>query len=190
MKSVQINKIVSKFNRVNRSNKIKIICDTKKIQKNYFIYELKLTYTNKIDTISTFYIEKKSGIIEQPLPSNEYEKLFVNLINNQDNNDTLDLPFSYDHIEIKQIQKIHDEKKFYIFSTHKETFDYVTLYYNLENKGYKALSIFIDKVGIVEFSKTYSNIEKKILQNTDIINKLKQYNEFIEKYTDEKKPYD
>lgn len=63
MKSVQINKIVSKFNRVNRSNKIKIICDTKKIQKNYFIYELKLTYTNKIDTISTFYIEKKSGII-------------------------------------------------------------------------------------------------------------------------------
>lgn len=120
MKSVQINKIVSKFNRVNRSNKIKIICDTKKIQKNYFIYELKLTYTNKIDTISTFYIEKKSGIIEQPLPSNEYEKLFVNLINNQDNDDTLDLPFSYDHIEIKQIQKMHDEKKLTVLKSFLE----------------------------------------------------------------------
>ena len=194
-----LKKAISRFNKFNKSDKIKVVCDTKITDRKCYLYELKVTYTNRIGDISTFTIVNDKGTYYIPATTNNmYEQKFIELFNSKNSDDdTLDLPFNDTEIievvkdmeenEKKAIQKMYDDEKFYIFSSDKKTFDHVILYYNFENRGYKALSIFIDKLGIVELGRTCSTIAKKILQNTDIINELKKYNEFIEKYTDKKK---
>ena len=102
MKAVQMNKLVSKFNRINRANQIKVVCDKKTIDRKCYLYELNITFTNQLGSISTFIIENNKGAYYLPTNTNNiYEQKFIELFNskNNDNDDTLDLPFNIETIE-------------------------------------------------------------------------------------------
>ena len=106
MKAIQMNKLVSKFNRINRANQIKVVCDKKIIDRECYLYELNITFTNQLGSISTFIIENNKGAYYLPTNTNNiYEQKFIELFNskNTDDDDTLDLPFDTEKKEVSEL---------------------------------------------------------------------------------------
>jgi len=105
-----LKKAISKFNKSNKSDQIKIVCDKKTTDRKCYLYELKITFTNRIGSISTFTIVNDKGTYYLPTTTNNiHEQKFIELFNSKnDDDDTLDLPFR--DTEKKEVVKTIEKK--------------------------------------------------------------------------------
>ena len=107
-----LKKAISRFNKSNKSDKIKVVCDTKITDRKCYLYELKVTYTNRIGDISTFTIVNDKGTYYLPATTNNmYEQKFIELFNSKNNDDDiLDLPFN-DTEKIEVVTALEENEK-------------------------------------------------------------------------------
>ena len=170
-----LKKAISRFNKSNKSDKIKVVCDTKITDRKCYLYELKITYTNRIGNISTFTIVNDKGTYYIPVHTNNmYEQKFIELFNskNNDDDDTLDLPFDIEVIEtpllpfddaekievvtaLEENEKIEEQRIYNIKITHAS--DKVTITRWVGNNGQSF--IFTPKKNKMNYIKEILNFD-------------------------------